>query len=101
MPYIRFDSLPDSFGVGRTVRNVTFRADTRADWVGEVDAVLSSETEIDAVTYEATVKANRAHNETLPTRPAPIAVKPSIVDILIADKSLDVTTRAALEALKG
>lgn len=71
MPYIRFDKMPDSLGVGRTARGVTYRHDDLSGWVARVDEVRPGETEITEAEYEAMSAANLAYNEALPVPEAP------------------------------
>lgn len=100
MPYIRFDTFPNSIGIGRTAFNVSFKGGTLADWCGEVDEVMKDETEIDEATYTALVTENAKHNDAIPL-PEPPQPAPSILDILLADKNLAPETTAALAQLKG
>lgn len=69
-----------NLGEGRTVRNISYRADTRSDWVGETDAIEDGDIEITKAEYDATVTANNAYNGTLPPPPHPFEV-PGITPI--------------------
>ena len=71
MSYITYATAPDSLGVGRQARGVSYETDTGSNWVAEVDAALSSETVIDQATYDTQVSANDTHNAALPPPPAP------------------------------
>jgi hypothetical protein len=71
MPYISIATKPDSIGVGRTARRASYRADSGADWVAEVDEVRPSEIEISEAAYLATAAANATYNAALPPAPAP------------------------------
>lgn len=107
MPYIRFNQQPESVGVGRTSRNVSYKTDTGVDWVAEVDVVLPGETEIVEAAYHATVSANVAYNAAIPPPSPPAPPAPTteeklaaLIDAIAADKGIDPATAAAVAALK-
>jgi len=75
MAYIRYAAAPDSIGVGRQARHVSYEEDTGASWVAEVDEVRAGEEEITAGDYFIAVETNRLHNATIPA-PEPAAPTP-------------------------
>lgn len=66
MPHIKFATQPRSIGIGRQARNISYKEDTLADWVCEVDEVLAGETPIDAAAFNSTAAANSTYNAALP-----------------------------------
>ena len=64
-------TFPDSLGLGRTAQNVSYKADTRADWAAIVDELPDGAVEITQEDYETWVAAAAQHNAALPPEPEP------------------------------
>lgn len=106
MPYIMFAQFPETIGVGRTATNVSYRLDG-SHWVGDVDAVLAGEQEVDEATYYAMLKENAAWDKAHPPvepepepqpTPEPSALV-QLLEVLGKDKALAPETQQAIAAL--
>ncbi len=74
MPYVTYSHMPESLGVGRGAHDVSYKADTGADWVGIVDVVGDNAHEIDESMFVQISAANAEHNAALPPVPEPTPV---------------------------
>ena len=64
-------TFPDSLGLGRTAQNVSYKADTRADWVAIVDELPDGAVEITREEYLQRVAEAEVYNDALPQEPEP------------------------------
>ena len=116
MPYISFATQPQTIGVGRSARHVSFKNDTGSDWVGEVDEVLAGETEISEAAFTSRKGANDTYNAALPAPPLVVPPTPpvqmlvekvaaidtsKVVDVATAKAVIEEFQTAVVEALGG
>lgn len=71
MPYVTYPHMPESLGIGRSAHDVSYKADSGADWVGIVDVVGDDAHEIDESMFVQISTANAEHNADLPPMPEP------------------------------
>lgn len=85
--FIRHATVPASIGLGRTARNVSFKA-TGEDWIAEVDAAIDGEEVLTEEQFLAIAAENETYNaaqpepEPEPARPDAPAFKVAAYDYL-------------------